>query len=46
MSLFDDPSAPAQSSGRSAQAAPAPLAERMRPQSLDEFVGQETLVGP
>jgi len=45
MSLFDDPSAPAQSSGRSAQA-PSPLAERMRPQSLDEFVGQEALVGP
>jgi putative ATPase len=46
MSLFDDPSAPAQSSGRSGQAAPAPLAERMRPQTLDEFVGQEALVGP
>ncbi len=46
MSLFDDPSAPAQSSGRSRQAAPAPLAERMRPQTLDEFVGQEALVGP
>jgi putative ATPase len=26
--------------------APAPLAERMRPRTLDEFVGQETLVGP
>ena len=24
----------------------APLAARMRPRSLDEFVGQETLVGP
>ncbi|MFN3337204.1 MAG: AAA family ATPase, partial [Thermomicrobium sp.] len=24
----------------------APLAERMRPRSLDEFVGQEHLVGP
>ncbi len=23
-----------------------PLASRMRPQSLDEFVGQEHLVGP
>jgi putative ATPase len=54
----DDPSAhakpgarsgqtPAQSSGRPGQAsAPAPLAERMRPQTLDEFVGQEALVGP
>jgi putative ATPase len=40
MSLFDDePPAPASS-------APAPLAERMRPRTLDEFVGQEALVGP
>jgi putative ATPase len=45
MSLFDDPSTPAPSSGRSGQA-PAPLAERMRPQTLDEFVGQEALIGP
>jgi len=27
-------------------AAPAPLAARMRPRALDEFVGQEHLVGP
>jgi putative ATPase len=40
MSLFDEePSAPAAS-------APAPLAERMRPRTLDEFVGQEALIGP
>ena len=41
MSLFDDepPAAPAAS-------APAPLAERMRPRTLDEFVGQEALIGP
>ena len=45
MSLFDDPSDRAESSGRSRQA-PAPLAERMRPQTLDEFVGQEALIGP
>ena len=45
MSLFDDPSSAPKSSGRSGQA-PAPLAERMRPQSLDEFVGQEALIGP
>ena len=25
---------------------PRPLAERMRPQTLDEFVGQEHLLGP
>ncbi len=29
-----------------AQATPSPLAERMRPRTLDEFVGQEHLVGP
>ena len=45
MSLFDDPSIPGSSSGRSRQA-PAPLAERMRPQTLDDFVGQEALIGP
>jgi putative ATPase len=41
MSLFDeDPAA------GPAASAPAPLAERMRPRTLDEFVGQEALVGP
>src|SRR3954465_14052160 len=40
MSLFDDePATPAAN-------APAPLAERMRPRTLDEFVGQGALVGP
>jgi putative ATPase len=40
MSLFDDPmDAPDRD-------AAAPLAERMRPQSLDEFVGQDALVAP
>ena len=29
-----------------AQASHAPLADRMRPRSLDEFVGQEHLLGP
>jgi putative ATPase len=39
-SLFpDEPSSPAGS-------APAPLAERMRPRSFDEFVGQADLLGP
>ena len=28
------------------RAVPAPLAERMRPRSLDEFLGQEHLLGP
>ncbi len=37
MSLFDDPAAKARQ---------APLADRMRPRALDEFVGQESLVGP
>jgi len=40
MSLFDDPQRPATGG------APAPLAERMRPRTLDEFVGQEALIGP
>ena len=40
MSLFDDDPEPA------ATAAPSPLAERMRPATLDEFVGQEALIGP
>ncbi len=37
-SLFPDDDAPA------ASAAPAPLAERMRPRTFDEFVGQEDLL--
>jgi putative ATPase len=39
--LFDDDSEPAAEIGSS-----APLAERMRPRALDEFIGQEDLVGP
>jgi putative ATPase len=39
MSLFDEPAAEEIS-------ASAPLAERMRPRTLDEFVGQEKLLGP
>ena len=42
MSLFDA-SPMAQSAAR---ARSAPLAERMRPRSLDEYVGQEHLLGP
>jgi putative ATPase len=41
MSLFDDPPSSAPSKG-----APSPLAERMRPRTLDEFVGQDALIGP
>ncbi len=42
MSLFRslDAQADAESSG------PRPLADRMRPQTLDEFIGQEKLLGP
>jgi putative ATPase len=40
MSLFDDREPDAKT------AAPAPLAERMRPRTLDEFVGQEKLISP
>jgi len=43
MSLFDDPEdAPLAQAVDSS----APLAERMRPRTLDEFVGQEGLIGP
>ncbi|WP_348266648.1 replication-associated recombination protein A [Edaphobacter paludis] len=42
MSLFDaSPLSAAASHGRQ-----APLAERMRPQTLDEYVGQDHLLGP
>jgi len=41
MSLFDDEPA-----ASPASSAPTPLAERMRPRTLDEFVGQEALLGP
>jgi putative ATPase len=53
MSLFDiEPESPLHSSKKSTRGAAAieaggaPLAERMRPRSLDELVGQEHLVGP
>jgi len=39
-SLFDD------EDSKERPAAPAPLAERMRPRSFDEFVGQEELLAP
>src|SRR6188472_3644253 len=42
MSLFDDD----EPKPAPADQAPAPLAERMRPRTLDEFVGQDALVGP
>jgi len=32
--------------GKAREKSPSPLAERMRPLSLDEFIGQEHLVGP
>ena len=41
MDLFDDEPAPQAAVDRN-----APLAERMRPRTLDELVGQEALVGP
>src|SRR3990167_2278121 len=42
MSLFEDPS----TDTPEASAAGTPLAERMRPASFDEFVGQEDILGP
>ena len=43
MSLFD---ASPVSAAADAGCAAAPLAERMRPRTLEEFVGQEHLLGP
>jgi putative ATPase len=43
MSLFSKLPAPAEPS---VPAANQPLAERMRPRTLDEFIGQEKLLGP
>jgi putative ATPase len=43
MSLFD---VGPQMRGREAATALQPLAERMRPRTLDEFIGQEKLLGP
>ncbi len=41
MSLFDEPAAPEEPVSAS-----SPLAERMRPRTLDEFVGQDALIAP
>ena len=41
MNLFDEPAAADDPIDRG-----APLAERMRPRTLDEFVGQDALIGP
>jgi putative ATPase len=46
LSLFDgEPEVPGHSS-KTAPRAGAPLAERMRPRSLEDYVGQEHLLGP
>jgi putative ATPase len=50
MSLFDEPERPEPQRSEDAAAADpslsaTPLSERMRPRSLDEFVGQEALLG-
>src|SRR2546423_10876292 len=46
-SLFDDDDRPRARRGeKRAPERTAPLAERMRPRSFDEFVGQEELLGP
>ena len=46
MSLFDDPAEPGRAPAAAALDASAPLAERMRPRTLDEFIGQEALIAP
>ncbi len=44
--LFDDPPAPSGADEDDAPSRSAPLAERLRPASLDEVVGQAEVVGP
>jgi putative ATPase len=46
MSLFDGELDSSRTSSKAALHAMAPLAERMRPRSLDDYVGQEHLLGP
>jgi putative ATPase len=46
MSLFDGEPDSARISSKGLTAAGAPLAERMRPRTLDEYVGQEHLLAP
>ncbi len=41
-SLFEEPDDPVADDDRAGE---RPLADRMRPRTLDEFVGQEKLVG-
>ncbi|MDQ1559402.1 MAG: putative ATPase [Pyrinomonadaceae bacterium] len=43
--LFDEPDEAPAESAATAAAADAPLAERMRPRTLEEFVGQRHLIG-
>jgi putative ATPase len=47
MNLFDDePAAPARETADAASDPGAPLAERMRPRTLDDIVGQDALLAP
>jgi putative ATPase len=44
--LFDTPAAGPDRAPGEGDGAPRPLADRLRPQALDEVIGQETLLGP
>ncbi len=44
--LFDDADDPRDGDGSDLRVPPAPLAERMRPRTLDEIEGQEALLAP
>src|SRR6185295_12948323 len=44
VSLFD--STPPSDPPSASSSAPRPLAERMRPNSLDEYIGQDHILGP
>ena len=46
MSLFEPPSADFSTGASSSAATPSPLADRMRPETIEEFVGQLHILGP
>ena len=46
MSLFEPPPFDFSTAGSSSAATPSPLADRMRPETIEEFVGQLHILGP
>ena len=46
MGLFEPPSANFPATTPPSSATPSPLADRMRPETIDDFVGQLHIMGP